>query len=137
MTLHHHWWYIRFLPPHLRSNGIVLFLHLSPLTPLLFPPTSLWAVVNEKHLLDVIKYLFPNESITKSVYLILHIKSNDKLKEILVNTRKDAQIKDPVTGHNMELDIWIPSKKISFEFQVSSLPFILQLHVFLLPHIYN
>ena len=48
----------------------------------------------------------------------MHIKSNDKLKEIFVNTKKDAQIKDPVTGHNMELDIWIPSKKISFEFQV-------------------
>ena len=60
------------------------------------------------HSLSTSEVLF---SIFNTLYLLI-------LKDILVNSRKDAQIRDPSTGFYMELDFYIPSKKISFEFQV-------------------
>eukprot|EP00026_Physarum_polycephalum_P001049 Phypoly_transcript_01050.p1 GENE.Phypoly_transcript_01050~~Phypoly_transcript_01050.p1 ORF type:complete len:906 (+),score=142.25 Phypoly_transcript_01050:476-3193(+) len=38
-------------------------------------------------------------------------------KDIRGNARKDAFITNPVTGTVLELDIWLPKQRISFEFQ--------------------
>lgn len=37
--------------------------------------------------------------------------------DIKINARKEAKIKNPFTGKYLELDIWIPTLHISFEFQ--------------------
>ena len=37
---------------------------------------------------------------------------------ISINARKLSQLKDPITGRFLELDLWIPNYNLSFEFQV-------------------
>lgn len=40
------------------------------------------------------------------------------LIRIQKNVRRAANIKSPLTGHFLELDIWFPDLKLCFEFQV-------------------
>lgn len=41
---------------------------------------------------------------------------------MIVNARKEAGLRNPTTTLLMELDIYLPSLKLAFEFQVFSLP---------------
>jgi len=41
-----------------------------------------------------------------------------KEQEILVNARKEPGIVNPATGDYLELDIWLPTLNLAFEFQV-------------------
>lgn len=41
--------------------------------------------------------------------------------QVLVNSRKETELKNPGTGAFLELDIWLPKHNICFEFQVNSL----------------
>lgn len=43
---------------------------------------------------------------------------NDKREDIYFNARKEPRLRNPVTGHPLELDVWIPALKLCFEFQV-------------------
>ena len=40
------------------------------------------------------------------------------MKDIHSNVRKGGRIRSSVTGRLVELDLWVPSKDIAFEFQV-------------------
>lgn len=40
-------------------------------------------------------------------------------QDILYNVRKDGDVRNPITGRFLELDLWIPKYNICFEFQVS------------------
>ncbi len=42
-------------------------------------------------------------------------------EKVFSNVRKELQIINPETGIPLEIDIWIPSLKIGFEFQVSKI----------------
>ena len=39
-------------------------------------------------------------------------------KEICKNTRKDTNVINPQTGVALEVDVWLPERHLSFEFQV-------------------
>ena len=39
-----------------------------------------------------------------------------------VNARKEAQLLNPETGDYLELDIWLPSLNLAFEYQVFTSP---------------
>jgi hypothetical protein len=41
---------------------------------------------------------------------------------VKINARKEAGIVNPSTGDYLELDIYLPSLKLAFEFQVSNPP---------------
>jgi hypothetical protein len=40
------------------------------------------------------------------------------MQDILSNSRKKGEIKSSVTGKYIELDLWIPTLRLGFEFQV-------------------
>lgn len=48
------------------------------------------------------------------------------MKDIVINARKQAAIKNPINNEYFEVDIFIPSLQLGFEFQV------LELHSFAL-----
>ena len=39
-------------------------------------------------------------------------------QEVLFNIRAPAELVNPDTGHFMELDVWVPSLNLAFEYQV-------------------
>ena len=39
-------------------------------------------------------------------------------EEIKINARREADIINPESGQYLELDIWIPSRNLAFEYQV-------------------
>jgi hypothetical protein len=43
--------------------------------------------------------------------------------EVIIDSRKNSAIKNPSTGAYMQVDVWIPSLLLGFEFQVPLLPF--------------
>jgi len=57
-------------------------------------------VSHQGHLTSVLNKLFPGES-------------------ILSNVRKEGNVINPSTGRFLEIDLWLPDRLISFEFQVS------------------
>jgi len=42
-----------------------------------------------------------------------------KGEEIIINARKEAALVHPETGEYLELDVYLPSLKLAFEFQVN------------------
>jgi len=41
---------------------------------------------------------------------------------VLINARKETGILNPETGHFLEVDVYLPSLNLGFEFQVATLP---------------
>src|SRR5690625_6357242 len=68
----------------------------------------------QRHLERAISILFPNE-------------------HIQINARKEIQLENDLTGRSLELDIWIPSLNLAFEFQVL---FYFPFHLFFLIDIF-
>lgn len=71
--------------------------------------------INQEWLENTVQYLFPNTSINIEPTLL---NENWKREDILVNSRKETQIKNPKTGQYLELDVVVPQHNICFEFQV-------------------
>lgn len=73
--------------------------------------------VHQGHLENVIEILFKGESI----YYCYKFNSRHFIKtDIQKDVRKKAKILSPGSNLYLELDIWIPNLKLSFEFQVLS-----------------
>ena len=94
-------------------------------------------VINQGQLEKVVHQIFPTESIhcrsTPSLSLaILFLLSQalftfliilfviDIYQYIISNARDEAQIKNKLSDHYFEVDLWIPSMNLGFEFQVFS-----------------
>ena len=45
-------------------------------------------------------------------------------KDIDINARKKANVLNPKTNRYLEIDIWIPSLRLCFEFQVNLIHFL-------------
>jgi hypothetical protein len=54
----------------------------------------------------------------EEMYLRQLVSSLFPSRAIIYNTRKATNIVSPITGNLLEIDIWIPSQKIGFEYQV-------------------
>ena len=57
------------------------------------------------------------------LFSLVHLCSIIKGVEVKINARKEAGIVNPSTGDYLELDIYLPSLQLAFEFQVSNPPF--------------
>jgi hypothetical protein len=53
-------------------------------------------------------------------------------KKLLFNAKKSVDLISPLTGHHLEIDIWIPELKLGFEYQVFSYVSLSNLSIFLL-----
>jgi hypothetical protein len=51
--------------------------------------------------------------------LNLHFLFFDFLAKVVKNVRREASIKNPLTGDCLEIDVWFPSLNLGFEYQVS------------------
>ena len=87
-------------------------------------------IINQSHLAGVVKALFPGHgtlhlpSPLPSPILfpllppVISFNIDYFPLDLKTNSRKSAKISNPITGKYLELDIWIPTLQMSFEFQV-------------------
>lgn len=43
----------------------------------------------------------------------------------MINAKTEAEVRDPTTSQLCELDLWLPSLSLAFEFQVSLFTYLL------------
>lgn len=83
--------------------------------------------IHQGHLEGIVQALFPGKDINLfitifNLYIYIYIVNVNWLgRNIITNVRKDALVKNPVTGNYFEIDVWVPDFQLCFEFQVQCL----------------
>jgi len=72
----------------------------------------------QSHLQDVLHQLFPVSGVLLTLENVSLSNNQQKDVDMKINARKEAGLVDTETMQFVELDIFIPSLKLAFEFQV-------------------